>query len=293
MTPRQSSPDSTNNVRKRVCKACDRCRLKKSKCDIGNPCGRCRADNAICVFGRQKAQNKVYPKGFVEMLEQQQTWLVAGLQELYHRTCDGQGWSGDQLKCEANGRPLTHDLLVHLGALDQSKGECFEENPEVMQHKLWKQNAPDPTQQQESSDASSDSAYSPTVPARFVDLFAQLMPPNPPNRSSSTFFKLEHGLSAPFAGPQLAIQGVVNPMVLQAPPPPPPRQHLSETVFGRFEDGEIMGSMDFGNVLFEDTVTSPMFHPLTINCMSYTNPKSDYEDLNQFVNANSPEIALT
>lgn len=32
MAARQSTPDShSDNVRKRVCKACDRCRLKKSK----------------------------------------------------------------------------------------------------------------------------------------------------------------------------------------------------------------------------------------------------------------------
>lgn len=87
MTARQTSPTSdhshSDNVRKRVCKACDRCRLKKSKvsgsifeiiyisvqtltlqCDGSSPCGRCRADNAICVFGeRKKAHDKVYPKG--------------------------------------------------------------------------------------------------------------------------------------------------------------------------------------------------------------------------------------
>ncbi|KAL2836787.1 hypothetical protein BJY01DRAFT_221598 [Aspergillus pseudoustus] len=69
MTARQSTPSSENShsdngVRKRVCKACDRCRLKKSKCDGAKPCGRCRADNTLCVFGeRKKAHDKVYPKG--------------------------------------------------------------------------------------------------------------------------------------------------------------------------------------------------------------------------------------
>ncbi|KIW51152.1 hypothetical protein PV05_09900, partial [Exophiala xenobiotica] len=41
-------------IRKRVHKACDRCRLKKSKCESSSPCSRCKADNAICVSGERK-----------------------------------------------------------------------------------------------------------------------------------------------------------------------------------------------------------------------------------------------
>lgn len=54
------------------------------------------------------------------MLEQQQAWLVSGLQALYHQNIRGQGWSGEPLKLESNGFPLTHDLLSHLGVLNQS-----------------------------------------------------------------------------------------------------------------------------------------------------------------------------
>jgi len=78
--PMEDQSPIDNNVRKRVCKACDRCRLKKSKvrrgthscnafanilqCDGASPCGRCKVDNAICVFGeRKKSHDKVYPKG--------------------------------------------------------------------------------------------------------------------------------------------------------------------------------------------------------------------------------------
>jgi hypothetical protein len=46
-----SSPNSPRGIRKRVCKACDRCRIKKGKCDGANQCSRCKIDNAICVFG--------------------------------------------------------------------------------------------------------------------------------------------------------------------------------------------------------------------------------------------------
>jgi hypothetical protein len=96
------------------------------------------------------------------MLEQQQVWLVNGLQELYRRAQEGEGWTGEPLKAESNGHPLTHDLLTRLGALDHSKGEQFEENVESMQQKLWQQN-PGYMQRQESSDGSSDTAQSPIL----------------------------------------------------------------------------------------------------------------------------------
>ncbi|KAI9891605.1 MAG: hypothetical protein M1814_002539 [Vezdaea aestivalis] len=133
--------DAGSLARKRVCKACDRCRLKKSKCDGASPCSRCKVDNAICVFGeRKKSQDKVYPKGYVEMLEQQQSQLVSGLQELYQRTQNGKGWTGKPLKDSGSGHPLTHDILESLGALKyepSSRQMSFEEDLESMQRQLF------------------------------------------------------------------------------------------------------------------------------------------------------------
>ncbi|KAJ5679479.1 hypothetical protein N7462_007723 [Penicillium macrosclerotiorum] len=155
MTTQSDSP-YPDCVKKRVSRACDRCRLKKSKVLI--PCSRCRADNTICVFGKQKqkAFDKVYPNGYVEILEQQQAWLVQGLQELYHRTAKAEGGLRAQLKPDSQGHWLIQDLLVHLGIFDLSKAEYFEESPDILQRRLWNDNL-----QPQVSETSSASVLSP------------------------------------------------------------------------------------------------------------------------------------
>ncbi|KAF7596934.1 hypothetical protein BBP40_011980 [Aspergillus hancockii] len=73
-------------------------------------------------------------KNYVEMLEEQQGQLVYALQELYRRVSQGRGWQGKYLTCEENGHPLTHDLLSHLGALEQPRDETFEHEIEMPQN---------------------------------------------------------------------------------------------------------------------------------------------------------------
>lgn len=192
--------EAQDNIRKRVCKACDRCRLKKSKCDGASPCSRCKADNAICVFGeRKKSQDKVYPKGYVEMLEQQQSQLVAGLRELYTRLQMGQGWPGQPLREAQGGHPLTHDILERLDLLhgpSENGGnyEGFEEDCSRMQHKLLERGAPLSRRRGSTSSVSEHghttsppSSYSGTPTTRqfpFTDPFARNnAPPTPPMNS--------------------------------------------------------------------------------------------------------------
>lgn len=142
-----SSPSSDSydsHARKRVGKACDRCRLKKSKCDGANPCSRCKIDNAICVFGeRKKSHDRVYPKGYVEMLEHQQSQIVAGLRQTYRILLEHGQWPGSALK-EYDGNPLTHDILERLGILhlngESPDSPQFEDDLEKLQDRMIAEN---------------------------------------------------------------------------------------------------------------------------------------------------------
>lgn len=227
------------------------------------------------------------------MLEQQQTWLVYGLQELYRRTRDGHGWPGEPLKCEANGHPLTHDLLTRLGALDQSRGDHFEENTETMQQKLWKQK-PGHMQRQESSDGSSESAQSPVGSTRFSDPFGgHHLPPTPPSfspssRSTQPPIKSESHLENPTYAAQVPMQGVVNPLALQDP------QQWSSSGFSPFDEMDLMGPNDYTGMSLDDQpLPSPIYNrQIPLNCMTSTPfmDKTEYEDFNQFLNSNPTEI---
>ena len=79
------------------------------------------------------------------MLEQQQSQLVAGLQETYHRLLASDIWPGDALP-ETNGRPLTHDILARLNLLEQKhdgsgEHEIFEEDCQKLQQRLVSEGA--------------------------------------------------------------------------------------------------------------------------------------------------------
>lgn len=241
--------------------------------------------------------NQSFPSRYVEMLEQQQAWLVHGLQELYRRSIEGEGWPGDLLKTESNGHPLTHDLLTRLGALDHSKGERFEENPEVMQHELWHNGMT----RQDSTDGSATDSHSPHSPvarSRFSsDAFSshsqQNMPPTPPTYSPSSRaapmqqqIKVEPTPMTTAPTPQsqyaLSMQGVVNPLALQGAPQWPG----NNGGFNPFDEMELMSSADYTNFNFEDPIPSPMFHrQMPMNCMP-----SDYDDFKEFLNPNPTEI---
>jgi hypothetical protein len=89
---------------------------------------------------RKRSQDKIYPKGYVEMLEQQQSQLVSGLKEMYHRLQKASAWDGPTLD-ESSGQPLTHDILSALDLLEpkhdeSGETEVFEENCDKLQSRM-------------------------------------------------------------------------------------------------------------------------------------------------------------
>jgi hypothetical protein len=92
------------------------------------------------------------------MLEKQPTQLVSGLQELYARIQNGQGWVRAPLEEMSCGKPLTHDILERLGVLKQEShttNEKFEEDLLAPQQRLIS-SANDFMQQAPSSESDSE-----------------------------------------------------------------------------------------------------------------------------------------
>ncbi|CAG8947102.1 unnamed protein product [Penicillium salamii] len=224
MTARPTKPASDhpqlkiNNDRKRVSKACDRCRMKKSKCNGSSPCSRCRADNTICVFGgTRKSSDKVYPKGYVEALEKQQIQLVQGLQTLYKRIVQHRDCPGERLKLDPNGHPPIRDLLMSLGTLENTKGEQFQETSETLRQHSWRNNSE--LKGQHPTESTPDSPQFPVTHSRLLseDYFEHILPPTSSTCNPSTMGPVEIGPETPNI-PQLAnsmpVQCVVDPFVL-------------------------------------------------------------------------------
>ncbi|GMG39524.1 unnamed protein product [Ambrosiozyma monospora] len=74
---------SGSRKKKRVGKACDSCRLKKTKCSGKHPCEKCQADNKICIYTeRKKSRDKVFSYEYVELIEKRLNMVNKSLMEL-------------------------------------------------------------------------------------------------------------------------------------------------------------------------------------------------------------------
>ncbi|GMF17025.1 unnamed protein product [[Candida] boidinii] len=69
--------------KRRVGKACDCCRIKKTKCDGKKPCSKCVMDNKVCIYTeRKKSKDKVYSNDYVELIEKRLNLVGKALENL-------------------------------------------------------------------------------------------------------------------------------------------------------------------------------------------------------------------
>lgn len=122
LTREPASPTSTSTgpavkIRKRVRQACDRCRIKKTKCDGSSPCSGCTTDNVICCAKSHRLRRRNFPPGYTEMLEIQHAQLVSCVQELYQQARKAGAW-GSRPPEGLNRYPSVHDILAALDLLE-------------------------------------------------------------------------------------------------------------------------------------------------------------------------------
>ncbi|GAB1311798.1 Fluconazole resistance protein 1 [Madurella fahalii] len=113
-----SHSQHTDGRHKRVWKACERCRMKKTKCDGEFPCKRCKDDGLVCTAGaRKKTEYKQLPRGYAEVLENTQFALVATVQKLFSMVRSQQPWEYGEPELNDRGQPVIHDIAFKLGCL--------------------------------------------------------------------------------------------------------------------------------------------------------------------------------
>ncbi|KAL2127254.1 hypothetical protein VTI74DRAFT_11014 [Chaetomium olivicolor] len=115
---RDTHSQHSDGRHKRVWKACERCRMKKTKCDGEFPCKRCKDDGLICTAGtRKKTEFKQLPPGYAEVLENSQFALIATVQKLYSMVRNGEPWELGEPELNDRGQPVIHNVAAKLGCL--------------------------------------------------------------------------------------------------------------------------------------------------------------------------------
>ncbi|KAG9228032.1 hypothetical protein BJ875DRAFT_277256 [Amylocarpus encephaloides] len=114
-------PGAIDGRHKRVWKACERCRMKKTKCDGESPCKRCKDDGLVCTAGsRKKTEFKQLPRGYAEVLENTQYALIAAVQKLYTMVRNHESWELGEPEMNERGQPVIHDIASKLGCVRPS-----------------------------------------------------------------------------------------------------------------------------------------------------------------------------
>ncbi|CAG8951664.1 hypothetical protein HYFRA_00005464 [Hymenoscyphus fraxineus] len=162
-------PVSVDGRHKRVWKACERCRMKKTKCDGESPCKRCKDDGLVCTAGsRKKTEFKQLPRGYAEVLENTQYALIATVQKLYTMVRNNESWELGEPEMNERGQPVIHDIASKLGCIRPSPDlpHTFPEGAEdfaELQAQLTAARADLNSDDTASRKQSDDSLYSPNL----------------------------------------------------------------------------------------------------------------------------------
>ncbi|KAM3084439.1 Fluconazole resistance protein 1 [Clarireedia jacksonii] len=172
-----TSPDSSSSTlqvdgrHKRVWKACERCRMKKTKCDGESPCKRCRDDAVICTAGsRKKTEFKTLPRGYAEVLENTQYALISAVHKLYLMVRNNEPWELGEPELNDRGQPVIHDIASKLGCIRPSPDLplAFAENPEELHARLESDASKEEETRTRKSSESEESSHSHSSPMTYT-----------------------------------------------------------------------------------------------------------------------------
>ncbi|KAF5566418.1 zinc cluster transcription factor [Fusarium napiforme] len=106
---------------KRVWKACERCRMKKTKARFqyySSLTPPFTNTNSICTAGvRKKMEYKQLPRGYAEVLENTQFALIATVHKLYSMVRNNQSWDLGEPELNDRGQPVIHNIAQKLGCI--------------------------------------------------------------------------------------------------------------------------------------------------------------------------------
>ncbi|KAF8541930.1 hypothetical protein BDD12DRAFT_803316 [Trichophaea hybrida] len=116
---KDSSPISKDAPRKRVARACDRCRLKKGKCDGKEQCAKCVSADVMCIYtDRKPPQHKLISPAVADALQSENLTLKKATIIIFKQLMDAQGgdlptvegvdWASEKVANGKSGRALNY-----------------------------------------------------------------------------------------------------------------------------------------------------------------------------------------